>query len=116
MEVFWIPGINRLKSYGRWAFVELKEVYQIENEFEAKRVLLFEIPAAPQATPVAFKGHWYGRDGESLVPLSLPKMERRLIICSHRSGKQSFLSAQGKNFLRYLSAVVRNCFWNPCFI
>jgi type III restriction enzyme len=36
MEVFWIPGINRLGSYGRWAFVELKEVYKIEGEFEAK--------------------------------------------------------------------------------
>ena len=35
MEVFWIPGVNRLKSYGRWAFMELKEVYKIESEFEA---------------------------------------------------------------------------------
>ena len=40
-----------------------------------KRVLLFEIPAAPQATPVSFKGHWYGRDGESLVPLNLQKID-----------------------------------------
>ena len=36
MEVFWVPGVNRLKSYGRWAFVELKEVYKIESEFAAK--------------------------------------------------------------------------------
>ena len=36
MEVFWIPGINRLESYGRWAFLELKEVYKMESEFEAK--------------------------------------------------------------------------------
>jgi len=36
MEVFWTPGVNRLKSYGRWAFMELKEVYKIESEFEAK--------------------------------------------------------------------------------
>jgi type III restriction enzyme len=36
MEVFWVPGVNRLKSYGRWAFMELKEVYKIESEFEAK--------------------------------------------------------------------------------
>ncbi|MCL2790819.1 MAG: DEAD/DEAH box helicase family protein [Desulfobulbus sp.] len=36
MEVFWVPGVNRLKSYGRWAFMELKEIYKIESEFEAK--------------------------------------------------------------------------------
>jgi type III restriction enzyme len=36
MEVFWVPGVNRLQNYGRWAFVELKEVYKIEGEFEAK--------------------------------------------------------------------------------
>jgi type III restriction enzyme len=36
MEVFWIPGVNRLKSYGRWSFMELTEVYKIESEFEAK--------------------------------------------------------------------------------
>ena len=36
LEVFWISGVNRLKSYGRWGFMELKEVYKIESEFEAK--------------------------------------------------------------------------------
>jgi type III restriction enzyme len=36
MEVFWVPGVNRLGSYGRWAFIELKEVYMIEAEFKAK--------------------------------------------------------------------------------
>jgi len=36
MEVFWVPGVNRLERYGRWAFVEIQEVYKIESEFEAK--------------------------------------------------------------------------------
>jgi type III restriction enzyme len=36
MEVFWVPGVNRLKSYGRWAFVELRQVYKIESEFAAR--------------------------------------------------------------------------------
>ena len=58
---------------GGVSFAEIHEVQ--END---KRVLLFEIPAAPQATPVPFKGHWYGRDGESLVPLSQSKFERIL--------------------------------------
>ena len=30
------PCVNRLQSFGRWAFVELKEVYKIEGEFETK--------------------------------------------------------------------------------
>ncbi|TGD72637.1 transcriptional regulator [Mangrovimicrobium sediminis] len=40
------------------------------------RVILFEIPAAPQGLPVAFSGHYYGRDGESLGPLGIEEIER----------------------------------------
>jgi len=39
-------------------------------------VLLFEIPAAPQGIPIAFKGHFYGRDGEELQPLNIEELER----------------------------------------
>ncbi len=28
--------MNHLKSYGRWAFAEFTEVYQIEADFKAK--------------------------------------------------------------------------------
>jgi type III restriction enzyme len=35
METYWIPGVNNLKSFGRWAFVELREIYQIQSEFES---------------------------------------------------------------------------------
>jgi hypothetical protein len=34
MEVFWIPGVNRLGSFGRGAFVELRGVCRIEGDFE----------------------------------------------------------------------------------
>lgn len=40
------------------------------------RVIMFEIPPAPIGIPIAFKGHYYGRDGESLVALSLNKLEQ----------------------------------------
>lgn len=33
-------------------------------------VLIFEIPAAPKGLPIAWKGHRYGRDGESLGGLN----------------------------------------------
>ena len=37
---------------------------------------MFQIPAAPRGIPVAFEGHYYGRDGESLVPLNIEEIER----------------------------------------
>lgn len=36
MDVFWIPGVNNLKSRGRWAFAELKRVYALEGDLKAK--------------------------------------------------------------------------------
>jgi type III restriction enzyme len=36
MDVYWVPGVNNLKQYGRWAFAEFTEVYQIESDFKAK--------------------------------------------------------------------------------
>jgi type III restriction enzyme len=36
MEVYWIPGVNNAKRFGRWAFAELCDVYQIEKDFHEK--------------------------------------------------------------------------------
>jgi len=36
METYWVPGVNNHGQYGRWAFTEFTEVYQIETDFEAK--------------------------------------------------------------------------------
>jgi type III restriction enzyme len=36
METYWVPGVNNQGHYGRWAFAEFTEVYQIEADFEAK--------------------------------------------------------------------------------
>ena len=36
METYWVPGVNHLGAYGRWAFAEFTDVYQIEADFEAK--------------------------------------------------------------------------------
>jgi len=36
METYWVPGVNNHGQYGRWAFAEFTEVYQIEADFEAK--------------------------------------------------------------------------------
>lgn len=41
----------------------------------AGRVVLLEIPPAPRGIPIAWKGHYYARAGESRVPLSLDKLD-----------------------------------------
>ena len=35
-EFITLPGVNNLGSYGRWAFAEFTEVYQIESDFAKK--------------------------------------------------------------------------------
>ena len=39
------------------------------------RVVIFEIPPAPQGMPISWKGHFYSRAGESLEPLTLEKQD-----------------------------------------
>lgn len=36
METYWVPGVNHIGQYGRWAFTEFREIYQIEADFKAK--------------------------------------------------------------------------------
>jgi len=36
MDTYWVPGVNNLQQYGRWAFAEFIEVYKIETDFAAK--------------------------------------------------------------------------------
>ena len=36
MDTYWVPGVNNLGQYGRWAFAEFTEVYAIEADFKAK--------------------------------------------------------------------------------
>src|SRR5262249_35070284 len=36
MDTYWVPGVNHLGTFGRWAFAEFAEVYQIQSGFEAK--------------------------------------------------------------------------------
>ena len=33
MKSFWVPGVNNLGKYGRWAFAEFKAVFEIDAEF-----------------------------------------------------------------------------------
>jgi len=59
-----------LHTAGRLTFIEIYELNYPEG-----RVIMFQIPSAPRGIPTTWKGHFYGRDGESIVPLSLQKLE-----------------------------------------
>ena len=74
-------GLNTLKNEiasnttGGISFIGIYEVYPVVNG-EKKRVIMFQIPAAITAIPTGWHNIEYGRDGESLVPLSPEKRER----------------------------------------
>jgi type III restriction enzyme len=36
METYWVPGVNNLGTYGRWAFAEFTDVYAMQTDFEEK--------------------------------------------------------------------------------
>ena len=42
METYWVPGVNNLGQYGRWAFAEFADVFQIEADFASKVEQAFE--------------------------------------------------------------------------
>ncbi|MFA5879169.1 MAG: RNA-binding domain-containing protein [Candidatus Margulisiibacteriota bacterium] len=59
------------KISGRLTFID---IYVLK--LSLGRVIMFRIPAAPKGIPIAWDGHFYGRDGESLSPLNLEEIER----------------------------------------
>ena len=59
------------KTTNRITFIEIYELLLPEG-----RVIMFQIPPAPQGIPVAWEGHYYGRDGESLGALNLQEIEQ----------------------------------------
>jgi ATP-dependent DNA helicase RecG len=59
------------KTTNRITFIEIHEVHRAEG-----RVVMLEIPAAPKGLPVAFEGHYHGRDGQALGALNLEEIER----------------------------------------
>lgn len=71
------PSLDGLKKQiadhttGRLTFDEIHELVLPEG-----RVLMFEIPAALRGMPTAWKGHDYGRDGESIGALNPREWEQ----------------------------------------
>jgi ATP-dependent DNA helicase RecG len=53
--------------------VTFREIHVLDTA--EGRVLMFEIPAAPLGIPIAWKGHYHARAGESLTHLGLDKLD-----------------------------------------
>jgi len=79
------PSLDRLKQQiaeqttNRMTFDEIYELQTPQG-----RVVMFRIPPAPPGIPTDWKGHYYGRNGESLGPLSPNEYDqiRRQAVCS----------------------------------
>lgn len=66
-------GLKMQITEGTDPSVSLVDIHELRHP--DGRVLLLEIPAAPRGVPVAWKGHFYARSGESLVALGLDKLD-----------------------------------------
>jgi len=63
-----------LNTTGSISFLDIYEIYP--NIINKKaRVIMFKIPAAAPGIPTGWKNHYYGRYGESLVALSMNKID-----------------------------------------
>jgi type III restriction enzyme len=42
METYWVPGVNNHGGFGKWAFAEFTEIYQLKNDFDDTVKELFD--------------------------------------------------------------------------
>ncbi len=62
--------------------IAFRNIYELPHE--NGRVILFEIPPAPRGIPIAWKGHYYARAGESLVAIPLTN---QVVVFYHQSSE-----------------------------
>ena len=46
MDTYWVPGVNNLGTFGRWAFAEFTDVYEIDSGFDSLIAAHVAQPAA----------------------------------------------------------------------
>ena len=59
------------KINNRLTFIEIYELHLPKG-----RIVMLQIPAAPQGIPVSFGGFYFGRDGESIGALNIQEIEQ----------------------------------------
>ncbi len=68
-----LQGLKMQVAQSTEPSVTFRDIHELHHE--DGRVVLFEIPAAPRGMPIAWKGHYYARAGESLTSLGLDKLD-----------------------------------------
>jgi len=56
MENYWVPGVNNHRHYGRWAFSEFTDIYEMQEDFEKKVEKEFKKMVAPFLSMTAKSG------------------------------------------------------------
>jgi len=68
-----LDGLKHQMTESSSPSICFREIHEIA--VAGKRVLMFEIPAAPRGIAISWNGHYYARSGESLGPLSIVKQD-----------------------------------------
>ncbi len=90
-------------------FNEIFEIFPVV-EGEKKRVIMFQIPAAATAMPTGWRNRCYGRDGDSLVPLTQEEIDRIRIQARKDWSKQIVPGAAVKHLDQAAIALARKNF------
>lgn len=68
-----LQGIKSQIAQSAEPSITFRDIHVLQHA--GGRVVLFEIPPAPRGIPIAWKGHYYARAGESRAPLGLDKLD-----------------------------------------
>ena len=68
MENYWVPAVNELGDFGRWAFVELKDVYTMRGDVDAALKAVVGDALAPLLAPQVAGGAGVPDGDSAMVP------------------------------------------------
>ena len=72
-EIERLQGLKNQIAQSAEPSITFRDIHVLQHA--GGRVVLFEIPPAPRGIPIAWKGHYYARAGESRAPLGLDKLD-----------------------------------------
>ena len=80
METCWVPGVNNLRAYGRWAFAEFTDVYEIQSDFETRVEAGFDRLMKQFRPPAEISAaEWLAKAGGSAPELShIPRRQSEI--------------------------------------
>ena len=77
MDSYWVPGVNNLGSFGRWAFAEFRDVLEMRSDFDnALRIHLDHVIRFVSGDPVAVAAEELIRMGGSDPDAWVPPRKR----------------------------------------